>query len=241
MEGMLKFPRRHDKKGHRKKDSAADAEPRSSDDLATEAATRADTFWRRWDELLPEISSALGDSAPHRVDHPVALALAEVHPGLHFSIERGTEAIYALVVSAQGDSELRVYTDAWMAAAPKSDALWEYHDAIPPVPDPTQVVVNLRGRSFPLADVRVAPQIDAAEGLVDVAVYHPGLTGLDDAAKQALTFLPLDATLGERLAADRIGRVETAELQPQGSMGLLEFRALVQEFDSGSDVSPEIS
>lgn len=239
---MLKFPRRRGKNGPGKKDGAAAySEPRSTDELAADATNRADVFWRRWDELLPEISSALGDSAPHRVDHPVAVALADVHPELHFSIERGTEAIYALVVSAQGDPRLRAYTDAWMAAAPKSDALWEYHDAVPPVPDPTQVVVNLRGRSFPLADVRVAPQVDAAEGLVDVAVYHPGLTGLDDAAKQALTFLPLDATLGERLAADRIGRVETAELRPQGAMGLLEFRALVQEFDSGPEASPEVS
>jgi hypothetical protein len=233
MVGMMKFPRRRGRK-----DSAADAEPRNTEShLAVEAAKRAETFWRRWDELLPEISSALGDSAPHRVDHPVAVALAEVHPELHFSIERGTEAIYALVVSAQGDPALRVYTDAWMAAAPTSDALWEYHDAIPPVPDPTEVVVNLRGHSYPLADVRVAPQVDAAEGLVDVAVYHPGLTGLDDAAKRALTFLPLDATLGERLAADRIGRVETAELQPQGAMGLLEFRALVQAFDGEPEAS----
>lgn len=233
MVGMVKFLRRRGRPH-----SQPDSSPRNGDpdpgEQAAQAAARAEAFWRRWDELLPEISSALGDSAAHRLDHPVALALAEVHPDLHFSIERGTEAIYALVVSGQGDPALRVYTDAWMAAAPRSDALWEYHDAIPPVPDPTQVTVNLRGQSYPLADVRVAPQVDAAEGLVDVAVYHPGFAGLDDAAKQALTFLPLDATLGERLAADRIGRVETAELEPQAAMGLLEFRALVREFDSGN-------
>lgn len=199
---------------------------------------RAAAFWQRWRELLPEISAALGDGAPSRVDHPLAQAVAELHPDLTFSIERGQDSVYALVVTGRADPNLRVYTDAWMAAAPAPDSLWEYHDAIPPVPDPTQVTVNLRGEQYALDQVRVAPRVDSTDGLVDVAVYHPGFSGLEDAAKKALTYLPLDAALGERLAADRLGRVETAEAEPQGAIGLLEFRALVRELaDNGGAAS----
>jgi hypothetical protein len=233
---MMKFLRR--RKRAEKPDSTRE---NSADgvDVAAEAAARAEAFWRRWDdELQPEVSSALGDGAPHRVDHSLAQAVASVHPDLQVSIERGMEAIYALVVSAQADPKLRAYTDAWKAVAPAADSLWEYHDSVPPVPDPTQVTVNLQGGKYPLADVRVAPQVDSAEGLVDVAVYHPGFVDLEDAAKSALTFMPLDATLGERLAADRLGRVETAEREPQGAIGLLEFRALVRELD-GQPETPE--
>jgi hypothetical protein len=233
---MMKFLRR------RKRAENPDSTGGSSADgvdAAAEAAVRAEAFWRRWDdELQPEVSSALGDGAPQRIDHLLAQAVAAVHPDLQVSIERGMEAIYALVVSAQADPKLRAYTDAWRAAAPAADSLWEYHDSVPPVPDPTQVTVNLQGGKYPLADVRVAPQVDSAEGLVDVAVYHPGFVGLEDAAKSALTFMPLDATLGERLAADRLGRVETAEREPQGAIGLLEFRALVRELD-GQPETPE--
>jgi hypothetical protein len=218
----------------RHSDAAASRQVPAAEDHSQDAAERARNFWQRWEELLPEISSAFGDSAPQRVDHPVAQVLADLHPDLYFSIERGTEAIYALVVSAQGDPALRVYTDAWMAAAPRGDALWEYHDSIPPVPDPTQVTVTLRGEKYPLAEVRIAAQWDAAAGLVDVAVYHPCLAGLDDAARRALTFLPLDASLGERLAADRIGRVEIAETPPHGALGLLEFRTFMRELDEQS-------
>jgi hypothetical protein len=230
---MLKFPRRREHP-----ESNAEQGNQDEVDVAADAAARAELFWRLWDELLPEVSSALGDGVPNRVDHQLAQAVAAVHPDLTFSIERGNEAIYALVVSSQADPELRVYTDAWMAAAPAPDSLWEYHDAVPPVPDPTQVTVNLQGGKYPLADVRVAPQVDTSAGLVDVAVYHPGFSGLEDAAKAALTFLPLDATLGERLAADRIGRVETAETEPHGSIGLLEFRDLVRRFDGEAAAHP---
>ncbi|GAA0534003.1 hypothetical protein GCM10011581_07540 [Saccharopolyspora subtropica] len=207
-------------------------------DVHAEAAARAARFWKRWEELLPEVASALGDGEPQRVENLVADAVAAVHPNLTFAIERGEQATYALVVSSQADPDVRPYTDAWMAAAPAPDALWEYHDSVPPVPDPTEVTVNLRGEKYPLADVRVVAQVDEAEGLVDVAVYHPGFRGLDENARRALTFLPLDATLGERLAADRLGRVETAELEPQGTIGLLELRELVRELDRTASAPP---
>ncbi|MEB3366747.1 hypothetical protein [Saccharopolyspora mangrovi] len=212
----------------RRRDAEAPAEPV---DVPAEAAERAAAFWKWWDDHLPEIASALGDSEPQRIENLVAEAVAGVHPDLTFSIEHGEGAAFALVISSQADPELRPYTDAWMAAAPAADTLWEYHDSVPAVPDPTQVTVNLRGEKYSLEQVRVAAQVDESEGLVDVAVYHPGFHKLDDNARRALTFLPLDATLGERLAADRLGRVETAEAEPEGAIGLLELRELVHEVD----------
>ena len=52
-------------------------------------------------------------------------------------------------------------------------------------------------------------------GVVDVAVYHPELSALDEPGRSAMTFLPLDATLGERLAGERLRRVETAAAAPE--------------------------
>ena len=255
MVAMLKFPRRRKGRAARADSPAAEtAAPGSAaagsgtagagaaasaggpSDVAAEATARAKTFWRRWQELLPELSAALGEGDLQRMDHQLSEAVAIVHPELTFSVERGTEAVYALVISSRADPELRARTDAWMAEAPPADSMWEYHDAVPAVPDPTQVTINLREQKYALAEVRLAPQVDEAEGLVDVAVYHPGFRGLDEAAKNALTFLPLDAALGERLAADRLGRVETADDEPRGSIGLLEFRDLVRRLDGESAV-----
>ncbi|MCE7007880.1 hypothetical protein LWC34_34420 [Kibdelosporangium philippinense] len=194
-------------------------------------AEAAAEFWRGWVELLPAVSAALGDREPNRVENDLCELVAVVHPQLHFSLERGQRAIYALVISGQEDPRLRPYTDAWKAAAPAEDAIWEYHDSVPPVPDPTEVTVNLGVLHIPLADVRVAVQVDEAEGVVDVAVHHPQFAELDQAAREALTYLPLDATLGERLAAERLRRVETAETEPQGAIGLLELREIVRGLD----------
>lgn len=194
--------------------------------------TLAERFWCGWQEMLPEVAAALGDREPGRVENQLCGLVGDLHPDLHFALERGQRAIYALVVSGQEDPRLRPFTDAWKTAAPAEDAIWEYHDAVPPVPDPTQVTVNLGAHRIRLADVRVVAQVDEAEGVVDVAVHHPAMAELDPPARSAMTYLPLDAALGERLAAERLRRVETAETEPADTIGLLELRTLVRDLAS---------
>ncbi len=193
----------------------------------TDPVEAARRFWARWDALLPQISSALGDREPSRIEHDLCEAVAAVHPELHFSLDRGQRAVYALVVSGQEDPALRPYTDAWKAAAPDNDVLWEFHDSVPAVPDPDGVTVNLSGHRISLADFRLAAQVDEVAGVVDVAVYHPSLSELDEPGRSAMTFLPLDATLGERLAGERLRRVETAPREPENAITLRQLRALV--------------
>jgi hypothetical protein len=210
----------------RRRTAGADSTGDPGVDAPDVAAAR---FWRRWAELLPMVSSALGDREPGRVENDLCELVAELHPNLHFSLERGQRAVYALVISGQEDPDLRPYTDAWKAAAPAEDLIWEYHDSVPPVPDPREVIVNLAGHHISLADFLVVAQVDDTEHVVDVAVYHPELAELDAPSQSALTFLPLDATLGERLAGERLRRVETALEKPQNAISLIDLRDLVHE------------
>lgn len=219
MAGMTWFRRR--------KPAVRGASGPSDEDVA-ELARR---FWVRWGELLPDINAALGDREPGRVENVLCDAVAALHPALHFSLERGHRAIYALVVTGQEDPRLRRYTDAWRAKAPAEDPIWEYHDSVPPVPDPDGVTVNLAGHRISLADVRVVAQVDNTERVVDVAVYHPDLADLDESSRAAMTFLPLDATLGERVAGERLRRVETALREPRNAITLRALRDVVRELD----------
>jgi hypothetical protein len=197
---------------------------------AEEAALR---FWERWFELVPVVSAALGDGEPHRVEDELQELVRAMHPDLVFSLEQGHMAMYALVITGQEDPRLRPYTDAWIKAAPPADMVWEFHDSVPPVPDPTEVVVNLGEVKMRLGDYRVVAQVDG--DVVDVAVYHPALAELSDRQRQTMTFLPLDVTLGERLAGERLRRVETAQLEPEGTISLLELRSLVRTLAQVAD------
>jgi hypothetical protein len=216
----------------RRRKALPETQPQPQQQLSDPEAA-ASEFWRRWDELLPTISAALGDREPQRFEHQLTEAVGALHPELQFSVDRGQRAIYALVVSGQEQPALRPYTDAWIAAAPPEDAIWEYHDSVPPVPDPTEVTVNLGEHKIALADVRVVAQVDEAAELVDVAVHHPAFPELEPNARDAMTFLPLDATLGERLAARWLRRVEPADREPENTITLLELRDMVQKLDDG--------
>ncbi|MFE0021664.1 hypothetical protein [Amycolatopsis sp. NPDC059021] len=219
----------------RRSETAEPPDPRTAwpdQPIPDDAGAAAEEFWRGWFELLPQVSAALGDQEPHRVEHDLCQLVEALHPRLHFSLERGQRAIYALVVTGQEDPELRPYTDAWKAAAPPDDTIWEYHDSVPPVPDPSGVTVNLGEHQISLADVRVAAQVDESAAVVDVAVFHPAFAELDAGARTTMTFLPLDATLGERVAAERLRRVETAEAEPEAAITLLELRDLVRTLSS---------
>ncbi len=195
--------------------------------VPTDPEAAAVEFWRYWQDVLPDLSAALGEGNLRAAESLLCDAVARVHPELEFSIDRGRRAIYALVVSGREDPKLRPYTDAWKAAAPPDDAIWEYHDSVPPVPDPAGVAVNLGGHRLELADVRVVAQVDEAEGVVDVAVHHPAFAELEESERTAMTFLPLEATLGERMAGERLRRVETAVAPPQSTISLGELRDLV--------------
>ncbi|WP_031465244.1 hypothetical protein [Sciscionella sediminilitoris] len=186
-------------------------------------------FWRRWELLQPEVSAALGDGRPGRFENVLCEVVAELHPNLDFAVEQGQRAMYALVLTGKEDPALRPYTDAWKAAAPPDDHVWEYHDHVPPVPDPDGVTVNIGAHRIALADVRIAALIDETEGVVDVAVHHPLLGELSEASRANMTFLPLEATLGERRAAEYLGRVETALTEPRGAITLRALRELVDD------------
>lgn len=219
------------KAGDRAEDVPDPRTPWPEQEVPEDPEAAAREFWRTWFELLPEINAALGDREPHRVEGRLATAVARLHPDLHVSLERGQRAIYALVVSGQEDPALRPFTDAWRAAAPEEDAIWEYHDSVPPVPDPTDVVVNLGAHRIRLGDFRIGATADPGAGAVDVAVYHPRLAGLEEASRSAMTFLPLDAALGERLAGRWLRRVEAVGTEPEAALTLVEFRDLVRGLD----------
>ncbi|ACU39846.1 hypothetical protein KCV87_25720 [Actinosynnema pretiosum subsp. pretiosum] len=186
-------------------------------------AEAAVAFWERWHALLPRISGALGDGQPQRVEHELCELVASVHPRLEFAIQRGRRAVYALVLSSREDPVVRPYTDAWRAAAPHEDMIWEYHDSVPPVPDTDEVTVNIGEHRLPLADIRLLTE-PTDDGVVDVVVHHPVFADLGEDDRMRVAFLALDAALGERVAAGVVGRVELSLTDGPRSITLPQFR-----------------
>lgn len=207
--------------------------------VGTDTAAAVRAFWRRWARLRPAVEAALETGELHAVEPRVAAAVAGLHRRLGWSLAGGSgpcsgpgggsgggdlDERYVLVVTGEGDTELRELTDAWLAAAPP-DAGWEYHDAAQPLEDPSEVMLGIGELQVELADVRVRALPDGE--VLHVAVFHPALAQLAGQDRDALSFVALDTALGERLVERRIGCVEPVEAEPAETMDLMRLRGLV--------------
>ena len=193
--------------------------------------------------MRPAVAAALDCAADnpgelHAVEPRVAAAVSALHRRLGWSLAGGSGAEddrYVLVVTGEGDEELRELTDAWLAAAP-SDTGWDYHDAAPALDDPSEVMLGIGELQVALADVRVGALADG--DVLHVAVFHPALDQLSGENRDALSFVSLDTALGERLVESRIGCVEPVHAEPPDAIDLVELRERVRAMDAKRAVCP---
>lgn len=177
-----------------------------------EAEAKIDAFWIWWrtssERLAAAVDSGRGASIAvelgaqvHAIDRRLAW---ETGPGL-----RG--ARHHLALSSEGDTELRVLAERWLARAPAADAAWEYYPARQA--GPREVTLSLALRDAPtasvdLAKVTVGFESDPARELVHVTFHHPALSKLDEGQRTTAAFLVLDNLLGEDGVERWIGGVE---------------------------------
>lgn len=192
-------------------------------------AEAVDAFWWRWRMMRPAVAAALDADQTDRIEPMVAAAVAALDRRLGWSVGTGERSRYGLMVTGEGSATLRAITDAWLAAAPPADAEWEYHDAAPAHDDPSEVTLVLGDLQVSLSEIRVAAQPDG--DLVNVVVFHPAMARLRGPDRDALSFVPLDVALGERLVERRIGRVEPVDAEPPGALDLVGLRTLVSSLD----------
>ena len=144
---------------------------------------------------------------------------------LAFETGAGRGARHDLVVSAGGDPDLRDVADRWLAAAPAADDAFEYASWRQPSVDAAGLRIQYGPHDVALADATVA---HLAEGTtLHVRVSHPRFASMPDEVQAQVTFLFLDAVLGERLVEERIGEIScTAEAVADG-VPLTELTELV--------------
>lgn len=151
-----------------------------------------------------------------------------IDAGLSFETGAGRSARHCLVVTAAGNPDLRGVTGRWLAAAPPADEAFEYADSRQPVADPSGVSIDLEGRGR--VDLRSASVEAVLEpGSVNVHVTHPGFASLPDDAQGQITFLFLDALLGEEAVELWICDVSWGSVPGAGARPFLDLPALVEQ------------
>lgn len=187
-------------------------------------------FWSWW---LSEGRATAASTFDHgeeqdrtRLGLTLAQRVSAIDADLAFETGAGRSARHVLVVTAAGDPEVRDVARRWLAGAPPADDSFEYADTRQPVPDPAALAVALdEHRAVDLASARVVTAV--GDGKVHVELSHPEFASLPDEARGQITFLFLDALLGEAVVEDWVGHVAWASAHPADARPALELPALI--------------
>jgi hypothetical protein len=166
---------------------------------------RLDAFWTWWASAKDGIAADIGRGTVAGRAGEISAEVNRLHKKLAWELSPGSTAEHALVVSPEGNPELRPIALRWAAAAPSPDATWEYHPSRQPGPPH---VLEIRGTRVPFSEVRSTTSWDESRELLTVAIWHPALDGLPSEVKAQIAFLFLDNLVGEDDVERWIGAIE---------------------------------
>ncbi|GLW06156.1 hypothetical protein Misp01_12860 [Microtetraspora sp. NBRC 13810] len=198
-------------------------------------ARRIAEFWAWWSSARPEIDTLVAAGDAERLTELVAPAVAAVHPGLVWEVAPGRTAAQALVVTAAGDPALRSLAHRLAGAAPAADAQWEYHPSRQANPQALDVTLDVGGYDFDLGQLMLGLRVPRDRPQVDMVVYHPIYTLLDEETRLQATVLALHWLIGEDDVARWAGEITTSAFPPIDAVAAVHLPAVVADLAAGYD------
>jgi Family of unknown function (DUF695) len=150
---------------------------------------------------------------------------------LGWELTAGETSEHVLVITAEGEPAARAVARRVVLAAPEADTTWSYVDSRPPAPEPEAVVLS--GDGSPAVDfsqVQVTARLDG--GRFDVLLHHPSFADLPEESRLQITFMALDAALGEVDTELWLGEIQPVEFPPLDGFGLSALRSVVRDLKS---------
>lgn len=195
---------------------------------APDLAQGIDAFWAWWAAAgSAQTAAAIADRTPDRMVDELSHRVNGIHPGLAWELASGRRAQHVLVVSPEGNPDLRGAARRWLRAAPEPDETWEYADARQAVPSLDDIRLTLGKQTVCFGDTVVTARRVGHH--FDVTVHHPVFEEIPVEAQLQITYLALDAALGEVDVETWIGEIEPAALAPLDAFPLQHLARLVAD------------
>lgn len=187
-------------------------------------------FWVWWSGVGADAcAEAIADREPGRIADQVSAKVAAIHPDLAWELAAGEVSEHKLVLTAEGNPDLRPLARRWVLAAPAADPTWSYDDHRGPVQDAEGVTLGAGPVAPEIGFREVVIGARRSGARVDVTVYHPVFADLPEEARIQVAFLALDSALGENDTELWVGEIATATVRPMDGFGLHALRSLVAD------------
>ena len=128
-----------------------------------------------------------------------------------------------LVVSPEGNPDIRAAARRWLRSAPLADATWEYADSRQRGSCDGSLEIGPHRIGF--SEVVIGARREGAH--VDVTVHHPSFRDLPEDVRQQVTWLALDEAVGENAVETWLGQIAPAVEAPLDGFPLVHLAAVV--------------
>lgn len=190
--------------------------------------TEQAAFWAWWtSEGASLVEAAIEAGTVVDLADAITERVQAVAPGLAWELGPGLAAQHRLVVTAEGNPDLRATARRLLLAAPEATGTWEYADARGAALDPAEGGMRVGEVDVDFASIRVGAT--RVGNHVDVVVHHPRMRELPEQARGTVMFISLDHTLGETECETWVGNVDAALDAPVDGLTLDGLRDLVAQ------------
>jgi hypothetical protein len=202
---------------------------------ATDATLRIDEFWQWWRTAAPRLAAKIDAGQAASIAGEVGARVEAIDSRLSWETGPGRKgARHHLALSSEGDIELRILTERWLARGPAADATWEYYPARQAFPRSSTWSLKLDNLEIDFPKVAVKFETVAARELVSLVLYHPAIAKLDERGRARVAFLTLDNLLGEDGVERWIGEISTSAEPLPGAGSLDDLAASVKALEKSA-------
>lgn len=172
---------------------------------ADDLDNRLTAFWAWWAGAKDGIARDIPARQVARRTTEISQAVDGIDKRLAWELSKGQTSQHMLILTPEGNAEVRPIALAWLASAPPSDATWEYRASRQPGEPRT---LQVAGATVELSEMRAVSSWDESREVVDVRLWHPAFEPLPDPVRHQITFLFMDNLLGEDDVERWIGSIE---------------------------------
>lgn len=184
-------------------------------------------FWNWWLSRKDQFNAAM--SSGTIIDHVDELtdAVHRVDDRLAWELAPGEISDHQLIVTAEGDPDVRPLARRLVAAAPEADAAWSYSDMRPPRDLGGGLLIGDRELIYGEATFVFQPNPHS----MDITIHHPMLAELPAEDQVQVVFLILDAAIGERATELWIDDVDNSPSPLPDANSISELPAIIAQLE----------
>lgn len=184
-------------------------------------------FWAWWLGHKDRLDEAIWAGTFDEQIDEITTALGKVDERLGWELAPGEESRNQLIITAGGDPEVRPLARRLLAAAPDADEAWSYSDMRPPRSLDSGLLIGESELVYGDATFIFKPNTHS----MDITIHHPLLASLPASDQVQISFMILDAAIGERATELWIDAVDNSPRPLPNAHHISELPAIVSQLE----------